>query len=316
MKSFPIIPIWLMAIISIGFIFLILKTKNKFKLVVRILIIVVIFIINLRIMTNNGSSSSYKSNYDVFLVVDNTISMVAEDYNGTSRRLDAVKKDLIYLLNELPSSEYCLITYDNKSYIRSPLTSDRDTIDVLIETMDVKMSYYASGSSITNFKSDLKKMLENSKKKDGHKRVVFIVSDGENNTDEKIQSLSDLESLVDDGAVLGYGTTKGGMMKEKKWSTSTEEEYIEDRSSSYPWPKAVSKIDETNLKNMASDLGIDYVHMDKQSNIDSVIRSIINNSDLTEGDDLEAYSDTYYPFAILLTILLLAELYLDKRELV
>lgn len=316
MKSFPIIPIWLMIIISIAFIVLILKTDNKLKLIVRILIIIMIFIINLRFMVYDGTSSSYKSNYDVFLVVDNTISMVAEDYNGKGRRLDAVKEDLEYILNELPSAEYSLITYDNQSYIRSPLTSDRDTIDVLIETMDVKLSYYATGSSITNFKSDLKKMLENSKKKAGHKRVVFIVSDGENNTDEKIESLSDLSSLVDAGAVLGYGTTKGGMMKEKKWSTSTEEEYIEDRSGSYPWPKAVSKIDEGNLKKMASDLDISYVHMEKQNNVDSVIKDIINNSDLSESDDIDSYSDTYYPFAVILTVLLLLELYLDKRELV
>lgn len=316
MKSFPIIPIWLMIIISIAFIVLILKTDNKLKLIVRILIIIMIFIINLRFMVYDGTSSSYKSNYDVFLVVDNTISMVAEDYNGKGRRLDAVKEDLEYILNELPSAEYSLITYDNQSYIRSPLTSDRDTIDVLIETMDVKLSYYATGSSITNFKSDLKKMLENSKKKAGHKRVVFIVSDGENNTDEKIESLSDLSSLVDAGAVLGYGTTKGGMMKEKKWSTSTEEEYIEDRSGGYPWPKAVSKIDEGNLKKMASDLDISYVHMEKQNNVDSVIKDIINNSDLSESDDIDSYSDTYYPFAAILTVLLLLELYLDKRELV
>ena len=316
MRSFPIIPIWLMAIISIVCLILVFKTKNKLKLVIRILIIILIFIINLRFMVQNGDASSYKSNYDVFLVVDNTISMVAEDYNGKGRRLDAVKEDLKYLLNELPSSDYSLITYENSSYIRSPLTSDRDTIDVLIDTMDVKLSYYAQGTSITLFKNDLKRLLESSKKKSGHKRIVFIVSDGENNTKEAVKSLSDLKSLVDDGAVLGYGTTSGGMMKEKKYYSSTETEYIEDRTGSYPWPKAISKIDESNLKKMADDLGISYVHMEKQKNIDSVISDIKNNSDLNEGEDLESYSDIYYPFAMILTVLLMVELYLDKKELV
>ena len=67
---------------------------------------------------------------------------------------------------------------------------------------------------------------------------------------------------------------------------------------------------------MASDLDISYVHMEKQNNVDSVIKDIINNSDLSESDDIDSYSDTYYPFAVILTVLLLLELYLDKRELV
>ena len=314
MKSFPIIPIWLMIIITIIYMILVIKTNNKYKLLVRILIILVIFIINLRFMVRDNNAQTYQSNLDIIMVVDNSISMVAEDYNGKNTRLSAVKDDLKYILNKIPLASYSIITFDSKSYIRSPLTNDRDNIDTIIDTMGVKLSYYSSGSDITVFKDDLKFMLECSKKKNNHKRIVILVSDGEVNEAEGIISLSDLKDYINEGVVLGYGTTAGGEMREKLYSTSDKLEYIEDRRNGYPYKHAISRIDESNLKKMANDLGISYVHMDKQGNINKKINDIIKEGNLSDSSDIESYKDTYYPFTVLLSLLLLAELYLDRRE--
>ena len=317
MKAFPIIPIWLMIIITIGYLVLVIMNRNNniLKLIIRILIIIFAFIINLRFMVYDGSAEGMNSNLDVAIVVDTSISMNAEDYQGTNTRLSAVKNDLKYIMDKLPGPSYAVITYDSKSYIRSPFTVDRDSIDVVVNTMAPKLSLYSKGSNLTAFKDDLKYLLENSKKKENHKRIVILITDGELTNNNKLESLSELRDLIDEGVVLGYGTTKGGEMREKKYSSSTELEYIEDRTQGkYPAPHAVSKIDENNLKQMARDLGVDYVHMDKQSNIDSKIKSIINNADLTSSGDIETYRDTYYPFAIILSLLVLVELYLDKRE--
>lgn len=314
MRSFPIIPIWLMIIITIIYIVLIFRTKPISRLIVRILIIIVVFIINLRFMVPDSTGESYISDLDIVIVVDNSISMVAEDYNGKHTRLSAVKDDLNYILGKIPSASYSVITFDSKSYIRAPFTTDSDTINGIIETMDVKLSLYSAGSNITIFKDDLKYMLESSKKKNNHKRIVILVSDGEIISSDKLASLSDLKKLVDGGVVLGYGTTKGGEMREKMYSTSDELEYIEDRRGSYPYPHAISKIDEKNLKTMANDLGIDYVHMTKQSDVDSKINDIIKVGELGDSSEIESYKDTYYIFAIILSILILGELYLDKRE--
>ena len=314
MKFFPIIPIWLMIIISIVYIVLIIKTKDKKQLLIRIAIIILLFVINLKPMIGGGTQEVYMSNYDYFIVVDTTISMVAEDYQGNGRRLDAVKEDLQYILNKLPAGNYAIITYDNKSYVRVPLTFDRDMVNTILNTMDVKISYYATGSSISLFKDDLKYLLNSSKKKkDNRKRIVFIVSDGENTTDNSIDSLSDLKDLVDGGAILGYGTTEGGKMREKLFSTSTENEIVMDKRQ-WPYVEAISKIDENNLKKFASDLDIDYIHMDRQNAVDKVLNKIINAGELSKSDDTDSYQDIYFLFAIVLTILLLVELYYDKRK--
>ena len=40
----------------------------------------------------------------------------------------------------------------------------------------------------------------------------------------------------------------------------------------------IEKIDEKNLKKLASDMGISYIHMDKQSRIDSKLEKLKNET--------------------------------------
>jgi len=123
-----------------------------------------------------------------------------------------------------------------------------------------------------------------------------------------------LKKYVDGGAVLGYGTTSGGKMLIKDKYTGNQE-YLEDRSD-YPYEVAISKIDENNLKKIASDMGIDYINMSKQSNINSKLKEIkakIVNSN--EGTSTKTYTDIYYVFAIPLVLLLGYEFINYRRKL-
>ena len=64
---------------------------------------------------------------------------------------------------------------------------------------------------------------------------------------------------------------------------------------------AVSKMDEKNLKQIASDLKIDYI---QQQNYDSQ----------TTEEKISSYQDIYYYFAIPLVILLIVDFVLKKRR--
>lgn len=67
-------------------------------------------------------------------------------------------------------------------------------------------------------------------------------------------------SLVNGGAVLGYGTDQGGRMKEKSsYSADEATGYIQDRSGENAGD-AVSRIDEDTLRGIAAQLGVPYVH--------------------------------------------------------
>ena len=84
----------------------------------------------------------------------------------------------------------------------------------------------------------------------------------------------------------------------------------------YKRETAISKIDEENLKKIASDLKIDYVQMSETSKIDYKLNDLKqkNLDSQTKEEKISSYKDIYYYFAIPLAILLIVDFVLKKRR--
>lgn len=315
MITSPIIPIWIMGIIAIILIILI-RNKDKKIFFRRLLIIIFLFIINLRIMIPSKDAKVLVSNLDIFFVIDNTISMVAEDYNGGKPRLEAVKKDCEYIINELNGANYSIITFNNTSNILTPLTKDSNMTIGAIKTIRSMEASYAKGSSMNTCLEDLETSLKRAQEKENRKSIIFFISDGEITSDEKLKSFSPIKKYISDGAVLGYGTEAGGKMKVKD-ILGEKETYLDDRTSeSYPYPKAISKIDEKNLKKIADDMEVDYINMNKQSNIESKIKQIKREANNSLDDSQKMlYNDIYFIFVIPFVLILAYEFIYYKKNL-
>mgnify|MGYP004497027201 CR=1 FL=1 len=312
----PIINIWIMTSICIFIILIGISKKNKRDIITKAVISFLLFMINLRIMipTSDGKMSS--NNLDVLFVIDNTISMVAEDYDGNKTRLEGVKNDCKYIIENLSGAKFSVITFSNSSKIDIPFTNDIDAAYNVIDSLDVMISMYAKGSSLNEPFKDMEYVLDNSVKNTSRKRIVFFVSDGEITNGKQLESYANLRKNIDSGAVLGYGTNEGGKMKVKKYAFSDSLEYLEDDTQNiFPYPKAISKIDEGNLQQIASDLGIEYINMQKTSDVDQILKKISRDiSKDTQKLDINTCDDTYYIFAIILTMVLLFELINYKRR--
>lgn len=305
MKLFPIIPIWLISIISIILLDRILSSKKTRLTLYEIGLIIIIFIMNLRISIPIKNADVLTNDVDVLFVVDNTLSMYAVDYDSyTKSRMDAVKEDCSYIIRKLNGARYSLITFNNTSKLALPYTYDSDITKESIEVLQPLKEYYARGSSLNTPLKDTTDFLKRTfNDEENRKKIIFFISDGEITDDSKLESFSSIKEYIDDGAVLGYGTTKGGNIKTIDDFTG-EETYLEDNST-WPYKKAVSKIDESNLKKIAKDIDIDYIKMNKQTDIDSKIKEILTSSkSKTSNIDRTSYKDTYYYFIIPLFILL------------
>ena len=311
MKLFPIIPIWIMLIICISLIIYIIIKKRD---LLQILIIILLFIINLRIMIPSNNSKTIKNNLDVLFVIDNTISMNALDYNGSNTRLSGVKEACNYIIDELNGSRFSVITFDNTSRIVTPYTYDTNITREAISIMTPINELYAKGSSIDVSLDSIMYSLKNSKKKNDNNRIIFFISDGENTSNNSIKSFKSISKYISDGAVLGYGTKKGGYMKdESEYATN---EYIMDYTGTN-FGKAISKIDEKNLKEIANDMNVDYIHVTNSNDINSKIKQIKNKTKSTlESNDKSSYDDIYYIFVIPLLILLFIEFDRFRRRIV
>ena len=256
------------------------------------------FVINLRIMREQTGMDAEMKNTDVLFVTDTTISMWAQDYAGSKPRMDGVQTDLRYIMQELYGGSFALIRFDNRSQILAPFTQDADTVTDALETIKAPDRYYANGSSLNTPYEDMEKLLQSSAKKEDGKTYLFFISDGEITDDSALRSFSDLSGLIDGGAVLGYGTEAGGRMAESRYYS-----YLRDPDT---YEAAVSHLDESNLRQIAADLGIPYIHMNSKGNVTAVCADIrAESTNISGKKDLVTYEDTYYLYVIPLLLMLL-----------
>ncbi len=311
MRIFPILPIWIMIIICT--ILLVIIWKSNKKNIIQIIIVILLFLINLRIMIPSNNSQTLTNNLDVLFVIDNTISMNAEDYDGTKTRLYAVKKDCQYIIKRLNGARFSIITFNNTAKIVIPYTRDTNITSEAIDIIEPLNELYAKGSSLNTPIDTIISSLKSSQKKEQRIRILFFISDGEITDNSTLKSFKEIANITNNGAILGYGTEQGGYMKSKN-SYSEQSEYLKDSSKNFE--KAISKIDENNLKTIAKDINIDYIYMDKQSNINKKLEEIKNmiNNDI-ESNDKSTYDDTYYILVIPLLILLIVEFNKFRRSL-
>lgn len=219
------------------------------------------------------------SNVEVYLVVDRTGSMAAEDWAGpapegvdnpTATRLDGVRADIASIRQALPSARYSIIALDSAAAVELPLSTDVDAVDSWTGSLTQEITDRSTGSSLETALPQLSKLLAESHEANPQNiRVVYLFSDGEatdggaaaQTARSEGWSWEPMAAVVDGGAVLGYGTAEGGHMRSYDGSPATGEhtgaDYIPDETSGEP---GVSTIDEAALEGVAQDLGIDYLH--------------------------------------------------------
>jgi Ca-activated chloride channel family protein len=309
---------------------LILQRKQHAAVVAwwrRLAIIVLLVIMAFGPSVTGGKSSAGMVNLDVLFVVDTTTSMGAEDYVDAAERLVGVRKDIISLSEKMAGARFGLITFDAEARIEMPMTTDRTTLVNVVEVMNREPSTYSQGSSIDKPIELIKTQIQKNKKKNPQRpNIVIYIGDGEQTAKQEPKSFTELKPLIDGGAVLGYGSSEGGKMKRYYgYSNSYADDssivgkYVEDYSAynqngDYSFPVGISKIDETALGKIASEVGMVY----QNRNAGGDVSTIIDNGKIKKIADstrqITSYRQLYYIGAIPLGLLLLWELsYINKQ---
>lgn len=196
---------------------------------------------------------------NIFFVVDTTPSSAAEDYNGSSPRMDGMKADIMALAEEFAGARFSLITFDSKAASVLPLTTDATALRTLTEVLEPRPAYNSKGSSISVADSVLAGRLAAARQAHPERpRLVYYLGDGEQTAATAPAPFKESPELVDGGAVLGYGTAAGGKMRDHSFGSDKPGPWIADAGADYT--PAVSTIDEQALRNVAGQLKMPYVH--------------------------------------------------------
>ena len=301
-------------------IMLVLIILNRKGIIRRILILALIVIISQRPMLRDQEDIVFNMDLDVLFVIDTTVSMNAVDSRGTMR-LESVKADCKSIMEAFHGSSFAVITYGNIAQVKYPFTSDAATIEDVIDRLKIIDPNYATGSTLDMPYEYMKMLLESSNEKEKHKSIVFFMGDGELTKSEQsgtnLDQYKDLQELIDSGAVLGYGTVEGGKVKITESiildRLVDNEGYLLDASTT-PSKVAISKLDENNLKTLATNLDLSYYHMTDYSDLKDKISEIKNQAVEDDEDEEKMDKDIYYYFSGALTILMLFELFRYRRN--
>lgn len=310
----PIIPLWLMGIICV--VLLCFKRKGIFNYIRQIVMIVIIFVINMRIMIHSGEVNNMTNNVDILFIIDNTISMLAEDYDDGDRRIDAVKEDCKSIMKEFTGASFSVAMFDNNIKRVTPYTTDVNMVTQAIEVIECQSYFYAKGTSLNEIMSKVSPVLENNR--DTYK-IVFFISDGEVINGDKLKSHSGLAKYADNGAVLGYGTEKGGKMRARAYAGDEDTpEILYYYDGSGEKKVGISKIDEGNLKLIAKDLGVNYVNANSYANVEETVnkikKDIGKSAKLEQGDSKAGYKETYFYFVAALVVVLAFDYIYYKKK--
>lgn len=271
----------------------------------RTLMVVLLVGIALRPVTADEDVSKERMNANVFFVVDRTGSMNAEDYDGTSPRIEGVKSDMAAIMKATEGSRYSIISFDSGAASQLPLTIDAGAVKAWADTLQTESTAMSSGSNVDRPIGVLQREVSRAKQEDPNSHVlVYFLSDGENTDQKPSQSFAPIAENVDAGAVLGYGTPQGGPMKTK--GGANDGSYIQDPAGG----NGISKIDAANLERIASELGVQYLHREKPGGDLSKTLDGINLEKVpfNEEQAVESFEDWYWVLAIALALCAVWEL--------
>lgn len=216
----------------------------------RLLIAVLVLVAGLRPGFGAGAGQGQVTSLDVVVMLDRSLSMVAEDYNGASPRMEGARADIRLLLERFPGARFSVVTFDYVGRLELPLTTDTTAVMSLVEVAGPR-EYLNKGSSIDAGQEAAETVLARSAERTPKRqRMLVYIGDGEQTTEAPVRSFAGLRTYLSGALVLGYGTSEGGRMKEGS-SYVTDVTTLSD---------ARSTIDEGNLQRIASELGGSYQH--------------------------------------------------------
>ncbi|MEO5745466.1 MAG: vWA domain-containing protein [Terracoccus sp.] len=240
------------------------------------------------------------ANLNVYFVVDTTSSIIAEDWGEEQPRVAGVRRDIDAIAAALPGARYSVVTFDQSTRVRLPLTTDTTALASVTETLLPEPTEYSRGSSVTEANDRLRTLLEQANQRTPDRgRVVYYLGDGEQTAQGQPSPFTIPAGLVNGGAVLGYGTTEGGRMKATRARFESSGEYIQDPATG---EDARSVVNEATLRTIADQLGVGYLHRESGADIGPAVDGIdlarYGSSPDIEARKVASRHELYWPLLL------------------
>lgn len=246
------------------------KPTLKFVLVVLGLTFLILALVNPKMGTKMEKVK--RQGIDIVFAIDVSKSMLAEDI--APNRLEKSKQIVSQLINQLGSDRIGIIAYSGSAFPVLPMTSDYAVAKMFLQTMNPGM-ISSQGTSIdqaidlaaNNFFD----------KKDKTNKLLVIISDGEDHSDNAQNAAEDAQKLGLKIITVGVGTETGGPIPLKR--NGVVESFQKDQDNQV----VITKRNASVLAAIAkSTKGGGYVDGNSTKTVLDYVKKVLDNTQKTE----------------------------------
>lgn len=240
----------------------------------------------------------------VVLVLDVSNSMLTEDVKPN--RLALLRATAHRLLSHLAGTPVGIVVFAGRAYALSPPTTDPGALELYLDALDPQM-VTQTGTSLSAAVRQAVGLLATTRGRSGS---IVLISDG--NAQETPEELGAATSIARRAGMpvytVGVGTPEGGPVPRIDFRTGRRNGFIPDPGGG----NAISRLDETLLREVASETGGAYMPLGAGEGVDR-LGALLGGGAAGAGDG-EDEPATYAWFAGAALVLLLAEAVLARRR--
>ncbi len=280
------------------------KPTLKFALVLLGLTFLILALVNPKMGTKMEKVK--RQGIDIVFAIDVSKSMLAEDV--APNRLEKSKQIVSQLINQLGSDRIGIIAYSGSAFPVLPMTSDYAVAKMFLQTMNPGM-ISSQGTSIdqaidlaaNNFFD----------KKDKTNKLLVIISDGEDHSDNAQNAAEDAQKLGLKIITVGVGTENGGPIPLKR--NGVVESFQKDQDNQV----VITKRNASVLAAIAkSTKGGGYVDGNSTKTVLDYVKKVLDNTQKTEfeGTMMADYKSQFQWFLGFGFFCLFLDIFLTERK--
>ena len=282
--------------------------RSKFKTALKLLMFslgisfLILGLVNPKIGTQLETVK--REGVDIVFAIDVSKSMLAEDI--APNRLEKSKRLVSAIINQLASDRIGIIAYAAQAIPQLPITTDYAAAKMFLQALNTNM--LSSQGTALDAALDLSGTYFDDE--DQTNRVVFLISDGEDHSDEGATAAQRAADMGIRIFTFGVGTDEGAPIPIKR--NGVIDSYKKDMQGE----TVITKRNATILKEIAQAAEGNYVDgNDTQAVVDFVAETLKNmDKKEFEAKKFVSYKDQFQAFLFAGFLLILLELFLFETK--
>ena len=271
----------------------------SFKLLLRTLYFALLILVLMGTSFGESKREVKSVGKDIFLLVDLSESMEANDVQPT--RLTKVKFELKNIVEAFNSDRIGIIIFSSEAFMQAPLTYDQNALNLFIETLNTGLVPNAG----TDFGPPLRMALEKLEDDDSpvtqqKSKIIVLISDGEDFGDETSEVVDKIETAGIRLFTLGVGTDQGSKIR-------TRTGFKKDREGN----DVVTRLESKSLRQLATETDGKYFEINATRNDVSRLINTINSieGEVRDTRQIDVSANRFYYFLIAAMGLILLDIF-------